>query len=84
MEKPHWQDIDVKKTYVLSGARLKDLLCRSTDVKDLQGQTEVIENPDGSVSIGLSSQRLCYIIANGAVVPAMIPILITVEPDPPA
>jgi hypothetical protein len=84
MNKPHWQEIDPKKSYVLSGKRLKDLLRRSTDVKDLQGQTEVVENPDGSVSIGLSSQRLCYIIANGAVVPAMIPIFITVEPDPPA
>ena len=81
MEKPHWQDIDVKKTYVLSGVRLKDLLRRSTDVKDLQGQTEVIENPDGSVSIGLSSQRFCWVIANGTLVPAMIPIFITVDPN---
>ena len=79
MEKPHWQDIDVKKTSVLSGVRLKDLLRRSTDVKDLQGQTEVIENPDGSVSIGLSSQRVCYIMANGAPVKAMIPIFVIAE-----
>lgn len=78
MEKPHWHEIDRNKTYVLSGARLKDLLRRSTDVKDLQGQTEVIENPDGSVSIGLSSQRVCYIVANGAPVKAMIPIFVMV------
>lgn len=79
MEKPHWHEIDRTKTYVLSGARLKDLLRRSTDVKDLQGQTEVIENPDGSVSIGLSSQRVCYIMANGAPVKAMIPIFVIAE-----
>ena len=79
MEKPHWHEIDSNKTYVLSGARLKDLLRRSTDVKDLQGQTEVIENPDGSVSIGLSSQRVCYIVANGAPVKAMIPIFVLAD-----
>jgi hypothetical protein len=79
MEKPHWHEIDTKKTYLLSGKRLKDLLRRSTDVKDLQGQTEVVENPDGSVSIGLSSQRVCYIIANGAPVKAMIPIFVVAE-----
>lgn len=79
MEKPHWNEIDIKKTYVLSGARLKDLLRRSTDVKDLQGQTEVIENPDGSVSIGFSSQRVCWIIANGAPVKAMIPIFVVAD-----
>jgi hypothetical protein len=79
MEKPHWHEIDAQKSYILSGKRLKDLLRRSTDVKDLQGQTEVVENPDGSVSIGLSSQRVCYIIANGVAVKAMIPIFVVAE-----
>jgi hypothetical protein len=79
MEKPHWHEIDAQKSYILSGKRLKDLLRRSTDVKDLQGQTEVVENPDGSVSIGLSSQRVCYIIANGTPVKAMIPIFVVAE-----
>ena len=81
MEKPHWNDIDTKKSYVLSGKRLKDLLRRSTDVKDVLGQTVATENPDGSVSIGLHSQRFCYIVANGDIVPTMIPIFITVDPN---
>ena len=81
MNKPHWQEIDAKKSYVISGKRLKDLLRRSTDVHGTQNQIEVVEDADGGVSIGLSSQRFCWVIANGTLVPAMIPIFITVDPN---
>lgn len=79
MEKPHWKEIEKDKTYVLSGKRLRDLLRRVTDVKGMLGQIDVFEEPDGSVTIGLCSTRVCYIIANGAPVKAIIPIVIVAE-----
>ena len=81
MEKPHWNEIDFNKTYVLSGKRLKDLLRRSTDVHGTENQISVVEDADGGVSIELASQRFCWVIANGTLVPAMIPIFITVDPN---
>jgi len=79
MEKPHWKDIDKGKTYVIGGKRLSDLMRRSTDVHGMLGQIDVYEEPDGSVTIGLSSTRVCYIVANGLAVKCIMPVVIVVE-----
>ena len=79
MEKPHWHQIDAKKSYVISGKRLKDLLRRSTDVRGMAGQIDALEDPDGGVTLYLSSSRVCYVIANGAPVKSIIPITVVAE-----
>jgi len=76
---PRWNEIDFNKTYVISGKRLKDLLRRSTDVHGTENQINVVEDAEGGVSIELASQRVCYIIANGAPVKAMIPIFVVAD-----
>lgn len=78
---PRWNQIDFNKTYVISGKRLKDLLRRSTDVHGTENQINVVEDAEGGVSIEFASTRFCWIIANGTLVPAMIPIFITVDPN---
>lgn len=79
MKKPHWHEIDAQKSYILSGKRLKDLLRRSTDVHGMIGQIDILEEPDGGVTIGIASQRVCYIIANGAPVKVIMPIVVVAE-----
>ena len=76
---PRWNEIDFNKTYVISGKRLKDLLRRSTDVHGTENQINVVEDAAGGVSIEIASQRVCYVIANGAPVKAIIPIVIVAE-----
>jgi hypothetical protein len=79
MEKPKWHEIEWGKSYVLSGRRLKDLLRRSTDVHGTQNQIHVVEDADGGVSVEFASPLYCYIVVNGSVVPAIIPITLLKE-----
>lgn len=79
MEKPKWHEIQWGKTYVLSGRRLRDLLRRSTDVHGTQNEIEVVEDADGGVSIEFASKQYCYVVINGKLIPAIIPIAIIKE-----
>lgn len=78
---PTKQQIDEKKTYVLSGKKLKDMLTPANWIHGAAGDIAVNENADGSIEIGLATQQFAYMIVNGELRACMIPITFIADPN---
>lgn len=77
---PTKHQIDPKKSYLLSGAKLKDMLTPANWISGVVGEINVTEHADGSISLGFLSSTFAYVIVNGELRACMVPLTFIEDP----
>lgn len=73
--------INPKDSYLLSGETLIHLLSPAKWVDGVKGEIAITEHPDGSISVGFDRSEFCYVIKDGEIRAAMIPISFIEDPN---
>ena len=78
---PTKNEVNPKDSYLLSGKKLANMLTPAEWIGGVKGEIAITEHADGSIAIGWDSSVFAYVIKDGEIRAALVPITFIADPN---